>query len=367
MAGPHREDTDYGSPLSRGPRWTRFRCEISGSALTLYLAAVLAGLSWAPAARADEVADFYRGRTISLIAGFNPGGGADTYARLVARHLGKHIPGNPTVVVRNMQGAGSVVAANHVYNVSAKDGSELGLFAGNITVDPLMGGTQHKYDARTFNWIGAPSSDSNVCLASPKTTFKTLDDVLAREMITGTSGTSTLDFPVVLNNVLGARFKLVKGYGGSAALRLAMERGEIEGFCGVGYNSMRTAGLTDGKANILVQIGLAKSPQMPNVPFVMDYAKSNEDRQIFRLIFGWLDLERPIAAPPGTPAARVEALREAFDREMKDPALLADADKVNVGIEPMSGKAIADFVTEAYRTPAAVTAKATQYLGRGSK
>jgi hypothetical protein len=190
---------------------------------TLSFAAVLfASLSFQ--AQAEDVAEFYRGKTVNLTAGFNPGGGADTYARIIARHLGKHIPGNPTVIVRNMQGAGSVIAANHIYNVAAKDGTELGLFAGNITIDPLMGGTQHKYDARKFNWIGAPSSDSNVCLSSEKSAFKTIDDVLAREMITGTAGTSTYDFPVVMNNVLGAKFKLVKGYAGSAALRLAMER-----------------------------------------------------------------------------------------------------------------------------------------------
>lgn len=316
------------------------------------------------AAHAQDAAEFYRGRTVSLIAGFNPGGGADTYARLVARHLGKHIPGNPTVVVRNMQGAGSVIAANHIYNVSAKDGSELGLFAGNITIDPLIGGTQHKYDARKFNWIGAPSSDSNVCLSRPESTFKTIDDVIRREMITGTAGTSTYDFPLVMNNVIGAKFKLVKGYGGSAALRLAMERGEIEGFCGVGYHSMRTAGLTEGRANILVQVGLARNPHMPNVPFIFDYAKEDQDRQIFRLVFGWLDLERPIGAPPGVPQERVKALRDAFDRAMKDPALLADAEKAQVGIEPMSGSAIAAFVDEAYRTPADVAAKAAQMLGR---
>jgi len=315
-------------------------------------------------ARADNAADFYRGRTVNLIAGFNPGGGADTYARLVARHLGRHIPGNPTIIVRNMQGGGSVIAANHVFNVSPKDGSELGLFAGNVTINPLIGGTQHKYDARKFNWIGAPSSDSNVCLSSLATPFKTIDDVIKREMITGTSGTSTYDFPVVMNNVIGTKFKLVKGYGGSAALRLAMDRGEIEGFCGVGYNSIRTAGLADGKANILVQVGLAKSPHMPNVPFIMDYAKSDEARQIFRLVFGWLDLERPIGAPPGVPQDRVKALRDAFDRAMKNPALLADAEKVQVGIEPMSGQAIAAFVDDAYRTPAEVAAKAARMLGR---
>jgi len=326
---------------------------------------VVLAVAFSPVVRAQDAAEFYHGRTVSLVVGFNPGGGADTYARLVARHLGKHIAGNPTVVVRNMQGAGSVVAANHIYNVSPKDGTELGLFAGNITIDPLMGGTQHKYDARKFGWVGAPSSDSNVCLSSLSSSFKTIDDVIRREMITGTSGTSTYDFPVVMNNVIGTKFKLIKGYGGSAALRLAMERGEIEGFCGVGYNSMRTAGLADGKANILVQVGLAKNPHMPNVPFIFDYAKSDEDRQIFRLVFGWLDLERPIGAPPGVPEERLRALREGFDRAMKDPALLADAEKAQVGIEPMSGAAIAAFVDEAYRAPAEIGKRAAQMLGRG--
>jgi len=324
-------------------------------------------VAFSPVAHAQDSAEFYRGRTVSLVAGFNPGGGADTYARLVARHLGRHIAGNPTVVVRNMQGAGSVVAANHIYNVSPKDGTELGLFAGNITIDPLMGGTQHKYDARKFGWVGAPSSDSNVCLSSISSSFKSIDDVIRREMITGTSGTSTYDFPVVMNNVIGTKFKLVKGYGGSAALRLAMDRGEIEGFCGVGYNSMRTAGLADGKANILVQVGLAKNPHMPNVPFIFDYAKSDEDRQIFRLVFGWLDLERPIGAPPGVPEERLRALRDGFDRAMKDPALLADAEKAQVGIEPMSGAAIAAFVDEAYRAPAEVGKRAAQMLGRSAQ
>jgi tripartite-type tricarboxylate transporter receptor subunit TctC len=331
---------------------------------TVPLAAILFAGSCVQVAHAADVADFYRGKTVNLTAGFNPGGGADTYARVIARHLGKHIPGNPTVIVRNMQGAGSVIAANHLYNVAAKDGTELGLFAGNITIDPLMGGTQHKYDARKFNWIGAPSADSNVCLSSEKSPFKTIDDVIAREMITGTAGTSTYDFPVVMNNVLGAKFKLVKGYAGSAALRLAMERGEIEGFCGVGFNSMRTAGLLDGRANILVQVGLQKNPHMPDAPFIMDYAKSDQDRQIFRLVFGWLDLERPVGAPPGVPEDRVNALRGAFDEAMKDPALLADAQKAQVDIEPMTGKGIASFVEDAYRTPPEVAAKAAQYLGR---
>ena len=319
------------------------------------------------AAGAQSAADFYRGKTITLIAGFNPGGGADTYARLVARHWGKHIAGSPNIVVKNMQGAGSVIAANYVYNVSAKDGLEVGLFAGNIVVDPMIGGTQQKYDAGRFQWIGAPSSDSNVCLSSLKSPFKTIDDAIKTEMIIATSGTSTLDFPLVMNGVIGTKFKLIKGYAGSAAMRLAMERGETEGFCGVGYNSMRAAGLTDGKANILVQVGLSKNPNMPKVPFIFDYAKTDADRQLFRLVFGWLDLERPVAAPPGTPPDRVEALRVGFDKAMKDPALLADADKVNVGIEPMTGAEIAKFVEDVSQTPSAVTVRAAELLGRKTK
>jgi tripartite-type tricarboxylate transporter receptor subunit TctC len=335
--------------------------------LAVGMAHVLAALVLAaPAARADDVADFYRGRTVTLLAGFNVGGGADAYARIVARHLGRHLPGAPGVVVKNMQGAGSVLAANHVFNVSPRDGSEIGLFAGNIVVDPVIGGVPSKYDARRFNWIGAPASETSVCLASPTSAFKTIDDTFKTEMVTGTAGTSTYDFPVVLNNVLGTRLKLVKGYAGSAALRLAMERREIDGFCGVGLSSMRTAGLADGRANILLQIALKKNPRLPDVPFVMDYAKREEDRQILRLVFGWTDLERPLAAPPGTPAERVAALRAGFDEAMRDPALLADAEQASLSIEPMAAEAIASFIDDVYRTPPAVAAKAAQLLGRGS-
>jgi hypothetical protein len=166
-------------------------------------------------------------------------------------------------------------------------------------------------------------------------------------------------------NVLGTRLRLVKGYAGSAALRLAMERGEIDGFCGFGLSSMRAAGLADGKANILFQIGLKRNPRLAGVPFVMDYAKREDDRQILRLVFGWTDLERPLAAPPGTPADRVRALRLGFDEAMQDPGLLADAAQASLGIDPMGAGAIASFVDEVYRTPPAVAAKAARLLGRG--
>jgi tripartite-type tricarboxylate transporter receptor subunit TctC len=326
--------------------------------------AILLGLSPIHAAQADDASAFYARKTVNLVAGFNVGGGADTYARIIARHLGKHIPGNPAVVVRNMPGAGSMVAANHIFNVSPRDGSEIGLFAGNIAVDPVIGGVATKYDARKFNWIGAPAAETAVCVAANTTPFKTFDDVLVREMVTGAAGTGTLDFPIVLNSLLRTKFKLVKGYNGSSGLRLALERGEIEGFCGVGLTSIRTLGLTDDKINILVQIALKKDRLLPNVPLVVDYAKTDEDRQIMRLIFGWLVMERPIAAPPGVPEERVKALRDGFDRTMQDQQLLADIARASLAFGPMSGKDIASFIDEVYRTPPSLAQRAAQLLGR---
>jgi tripartite-type tricarboxylate transporter receptor subunit TctC len=328
-------------------------------------ASVIAMLLSAGTASGQNAADFYRDKTVNLVVGFNPGGGADTYARIVARHLGRNIPGNPAVLVRNMPGAGSVIAANHIFNVAPRNGLELGLFAGNIVVDPLIGGRQDKYDARAFNWIGAPSGESHVCLSTPSSRIKTFDDMLKSEMVVGTAGTGTLAIPLMLNGVLGARLKIVKGYAGSAGLQLAFERGEIDGFCGVGYIYLNVTRLIEpARANLLVQIGMRKHPALPQVPFIMDRLKSDADRDIFLLVFGWLDLERPIAAPPGTPADRVQTLRDSFDRAMKDPALIADLQKIDVQASPMGGAEIAKFVDRVSRTPAPVIARAAAIFGR---
>lgn len=238
------------------------------------------------------------------------------------------------------------------------------MFAGNIAVEPVIGAVATKYDARKFNWIGAPAADAAVCVASTSTSFKTFDDVLAREMVTGAAGTSTHDFPVVLNNLLGTKFKLVKGYNGSSALRLALERGEIEGFCGVGLSSIGTLGLTADKVNILVQIALRRNQQLPNVPLVVDYAKTEADRQIMRLVFGWRVMERPLAAPPGVPEDRVRMLRDGFDHTMQDPQFITDITRASLALDPMSGKDIASFVDELYQTPPAVAKRAAELLGR---
>ena len=330
-----------------------------GAACTFALA--LPGL---PAARADDPAAFYAGRNLNLIEGFNVGGGADLYTRLVAAHWAHHIPGHPNIVVHNMPGAGSMTAANHLFNVSPRDGSEIALFAGNIAVDPVIGGVPSQYDSRKFNWIGAPAAETDVCVAAKTSPFKTFDDVLHREMVTGAAGTSTLDFPVVLNSLLGTKFKLVKGYKGSAGLRLALERGEIEGFCGLGLDSLHSLGLNNDKVTILVQTALKSDPRLPGVPIITDYAKSTEQRQVMQLIFGWLVMDRTFAAPPDTPADRVAALRAAFDATMADAAFRSDVDKASLSLSPMRGQDIQNFVDEVYRTPEAVARKAARLLGR---
>jgi tripartite-type tricarboxylate transporter receptor subunit TctC len=315
-------------------------------------------------ALADDPAAFYAGRNVNLIEGFNVGGGADLYTRLIAGYLARHIPGRPNVVVQNMPGAGSMTAANHVFNVSPRDGSEIGLFAGNIAIDPVIGGVPSQYDSRKFNWIGAPAAESDVCVAAKTSSFKTFDDVFKRNIVTGAAGTSTYDFPVVLNSLLGTKFQLVKGYRGSAGLRLALERGEIEGFCGIGLDSLHSLGLNEQKVTILVQTSLKRDPRLAGVPIITDYAKSAEQRQVMALIFGWLIMDRPLAAPPDTPEDRVAALRSAFDDTMRDPDFRADIAKAALSVSPMRGGDIASFIDEVYRTPAAVARKAAQMLGR---
>jgi tripartite-type tricarboxylate transporter receptor subunit TctC len=229
----------------------------------------------------DPLASFYSGKQINLVIGFSPGGGYDAYARVLARHMGKHIPGNPKIIVKNMPGAGGTVAANYVFNVSPKDGSELGLFAGNVAIDPLLGGAPVKYDARKFGWLGSPYSDTSLCVAWHTTPFRTIADTLQNEMVTGAFGNAGTDFPTALNNVVGTRMKLIKGYPGSNAVKLALERGEVQGGCGFGYDSLRATSpdwLKEKKVHLLVQIALRKDPRLPDVPFVMDLAKSEEDR-----------------------------------------------------------------------------------------
>jgi tripartite-type tricarboxylate transporter receptor subunit TctC len=317
-------------------------------------------------AATQSAPEFYKGRQMTLTIGFNVGGAFDPYGRTLARHMPKHLPGSPSFVVRNMQGAGSINAANYIYNRAARDGSEFGLVAGTAPLEPLFGILPTQFESQKFTWIGSANAEVGACFAWHESPIQTIQDLFSREMVTGAAGSTTVSFPEALNDVLGTKLKLVKGYPGVGAVWVAMERGEVEGACGMIYSSLRAAHpdwLTDHKVRTLIQIGYRKNPQLPEVPFVMDLAKSKEERQVFNLLFGWTAMGRPFVAPPGIPTDRATVLRHAFDDTMKDQAFLRDAEKSRIDIDPLTGAEIDVFLDAIYKTPKPVIEKAKAILG----
>jgi len=326
------------------------------------------GVAAVSVVQAQTVEQFYKDRQVSIVVGFAPGGAYDPYARAVARHLPRHLPGAPAIVIKNMQGAGSLIAANHLYNVAPRDGSELGVIAGSAALDPLYGKKNAQFDGRHFTWLGSANEEIAGCLAWHDSPFKTVGDLFKAEMITGASGASNLDFPTAMNAVLGTRMKLVRGYKGPASILIALERGEVQGMCGMVntiVGTQRPDWLRDGKVRILVQIGLERTARMGDRPFVMDFAKSDDDKRVLRLIFGWTLMGRPFLAPPGIPADRKAALIKAFDATMRDPAFLEDAKKQRLEVVPISGAQIDAFLADAYATPKPLVDRAAKILAQG--
>jgi tripartite-type tricarboxylate transporter receptor subunit TctC len=321
----------------------------------------------ATSAHAQGPADFYKGKTVEVIVGSSVGGGYDIYGRLVARHLGKHIPGNPTVVAKNMEGAGGLRLANWLYNVAPKDGTVIGTYGRGIPFDPILGGKNAQFDATKYNWIGSANDEVSICVAWKGAGVTTFEELLTKELIVGGTG-ATADsdlFPKVINGVFGTKMRVISGYPGGNDITLAMERGEVKGRCGWSWSSVKTSHsnwVEDKTLNILVQLSLEKHPDLPNVPLVMDFAKSDEQKHILRLVFARQVMGRPFAAPPSVPADRVTALRKAFMDVMKDPELLAEADKAQLEITAVSGEAIQKLVQEVYDTPAEVQKKAASLL-----
>jgi len=333
--------------------------------LGLVLVALLALPAPVPA---QTVEQFYRGRTVAIVVGFATGGAYDPYARLVARHLPKYLPGSPNIVVRNMQGAGSVIAANHVYNVSPKDGSELGVIAGSAAIEPVFGGKSVQFDGQKFTWIGSANNEIAGCLAWHASPFERASDLFEKEMITGASGASNLEFPTAMNAVLGTRMKLVRGYKGPADILLALERGEVQGMCGMVntiVGTQRPDWLRDRKVRILVQIGYERTARMGDAPFVMEFARTEDDKRVLRLIFGWTIMGRPFMAPPGIPEERMAALRQAFDATMKDQEFLAEAARQNLEVAPVGGAEIDRFLAGVYATPRPLVERAAKILASG--
>jgi tripartite-type tricarboxylate transporter receptor subunit TctC len=325
-------------------------------------AAVLATLPIS-AGWAQSPAEFYKGKTVEIQIGYSVGGGYDVYARLIARYLGKYIPGNPTVVPRNMEGAASLRLANWVYSAAPKDGTSIGAVSRGAAFDPLLGSEAAKFDASKFNWIGSANDEVSLCVAWHTSGVTKLDDLLTKELAIGSTGVAddTYQFPAVINGVVGTKFKMITGYPGGNDVSLAMERNEVQGRCGWSWSSIKSTRpdwVEKKIISLLVQMSLAKHPDLPNVPLVTDLAKTDEDKQIFKFIFARQVMGRPYMLPPGVPQDRVDALRKAFMDTMEDKEFLAEAAKSKLEITPVSGDKIQKLVEEIYKTPPAVVAKA---------
>lgn len=319
-------------------------------------------------ASAQSVEDFYKGKTITLAIGFDTGGGYDIYARLLSRHMGKHIPGRPGIVPQNMPGAGSLRAAQHLYSLAAKDGTAIGTFGRQMGIAPLLG-TGAQFDGAKFTWIGSITNEVSTCVSWHTARVKTWSEMLEQPITLGGDGPGADPdvFALLYRNLFDAKIKLVSGYHGTTPIVLAMERGEVEGLCGYSWSTIKSKHqpwLKDKKINILVQAALKKDPELAAVPLVLDMARTDEQRQILKLFLTSQETARPFAAPPGVPADRAAALRTAFDATMKDPEFLAEAKKLNLDVNPLTGTAIASLLAELYATPKSIVDKAAQAVAK---
>jgi tripartite-type tricarboxylate transporter receptor subunit TctC len=312
-------------------------------------AAVL--ILWLPTdARAQSLEEFYRGKTISMIIGYPTAGANDRYARTLARYIGKYIPGNPHVISRNMPGSGSLLAANHVFTVAPKDGTVISLLAATIPLEEALGTQGAKFKSAEFHWLGRMASSVNITFTNANAPVKTIKDAFTHEVIlggTGRSGTPTV-YPSVLNNVLGMKFKMVMGYSGSVAAMLAMERGEIEGHSTSidGVKAAHESWITEKKINILVQYGLRRHPEFPDVPLSIELGRTPEEVQILRIVANATEVGKMALTPPGVPADRVAALRRAFDATIKDPEYRAEMAKQRLEVIPLAGEELQKIVAE---------------------
>jgi tripartite-type tricarboxylate transporter receptor subunit TctC len=328
---------------------------IGGS--TLFLCVVFAALVSARLAAAQSLADFYRGRTVTISVGSSAGGGYDLHARVLAKYLGRHLPGAPAVVVKNAPGgAGGLTLVNSLSTTSARDGTELATFDRGIALQPLLDASQARFDPLRFSWIGSTDNDASTCLSWHTAAVKTMDDLMREELIVGGTGSTAIanTFPRVLNAVLGTKFRVIPGYPGANDALLAMERGETQGFCSLGFatlDAIRPGWVRDHKVNIFVQLALQKSREHPEVPLGLDFAKTQADRQAIALIVSPNLFARPFAAPPGVPSDRLAALRSAFDETVTDADYVAEAHAKALHIDLVTGRELEDVLRRIYATP----------------
>lgn len=338
----------------------------SSRAFTPILVALASGLAFVSIDEA-AAADFYAGKTINITVSSDTGGGYDTYSRLLARHFSKHIPGKPTIVVQNMPGGGGLRSAQFLYEVAEKDGTVIGNIRASNLLDAVLG-IRGNMDSSKYEWIGNMTSDTDVCSFSQAAGIRTFDDLKNKEVIVGASGkgAQNFSFPNAINHVLGTKMKIVLGYKGAADRILAVERGELEGNCGINASTITSSWpqlLAEGKLISVMQSGLKPYSALPNVPMTQSFAKTDKQRQILDAIFGQMAIARLYAVPPGTPQDRVAILRTAFMASMNDPALKADAKKTKIDLDPSSGEEVGKIVASLVQLPDALKKEVRTAIG----
>ncbi len=309
-----------------------------------------------PARAQTPVAEFYRGKTVTLIVGYSAGGGYDTYARVLARHIGEHIPGNPAVVVQNMPGAGSLRAANYLYNVASKDGLTFGMFGRGLAMEPLIGTSATQFEAAKFHWLGSGTEEASVFVTWHASGVKTWADMLEKTFSVGGEGSGSDPdvYAALLKNSFGVKLRLITGYPGTAEIALALERGEMDGRASWSWSSLRALKpdwIAEKKVNMPVQLNLNKNPELPDVPLLTEFARNDRQRASLKIILSRQTMGRPFMAPPGLPDDRKAALRAAFDATMHDPEFLAEAKARGQEVNPVSGAEIDKLLAELYATP----------------
>jgi tripartite-type tricarboxylate transporter receptor subunit TctC len=319
-------------------------------------------------AQAQGIAEFYSGKSITMAIGFAPGGGYDLYGRLVARHLGKHIPGNPQIVPQNMPGAGSMRAAQHLYSVAPKDGTAIATFGRQMGITPLLNPAA-KYDGTRFTWLGSITNEVSTCVTWNTSPVKVWNDILTKPVTFAGDGPGADPdvFANLYSSVFGAKIKVVSGYRGTTPMILAMERGEMDGLCGLSWSTIKAKYMQwvkDRKINVLIQAALKKEPDIAQVPLALDLAKTEEQKQILKVFLTSQETARPFAAPPGIPADRKAALIGAFEKMLKDPEFLAEIKKLKLDLNPLSAATIDKLLKELYATPKDILAKAARAATR---
>jgi tripartite-type tricarboxylate transporter receptor subunit TctC len=312
---------------------------------------------------AQSVEEFYRGRPITMLIASAVGGGYDTYARVFARHVGKHIPGNPAIIPKNLPAAAGVAAANTLYNTSERDGTVIAALTNSVAMEPLFGNGAARFDVANMSWLGSIGKLQNVCATWHTSPVKTVEAARERQIVVAAAGatSNTAVVPRVLNALIGTRFKVIAGYDPGSGLTLALERGEAEGICGLSWSTIKASRphwIRDRLLNVVVQMGFERLADLPDVPRALDFLPADENKQVLELILTRQEMGRPFAAPPGVPPDRIAALRAAFDATLKDPGFIAEAERVQMEIDPLSAREIERLLAAAYGAPSAIVRRA---------